>query len=124
MCGPVEGAFNTFNSELETTTGFGSYGGIQQLWSDRFRSSLAYGYVDSDSPEFVSGDTFDNTNYVASLLILSGTPIKRSLSALNTSWGDERTRTERPGPPIDSFFPPGLISEAAHISFKSYLRFF
>lgn len=33
------------------------------------RSNLLYGYVDSDNPEFVSGDKFDNTNYVAADLI-------------------------------------------------------
>ena len=35
--GPKEGAFDTGNSELKTIGIFGSYGGIQHFWSDRFR---------------------------------------------------------------------------------------
>ena len=40
-----------------------------------FRSNLVYGYVNADNPGFVSGDTFDNTNYVAADLIW--TPYKQ-----------------------------------------------
>ena len=55
--------------------------------------------------------------------ILSGSPINRSISALNTFGGDERTKTARPGAPVDIFFPPGLISEeAAVISGQRALR--
>ena len=53
-----------------------------------------------------------------SLLILSGTYIKRSISVLNTLGGEETTRMARPGPPIESFFPPDMISEAAYIYAK------
>jgi hypothetical protein len=63
--GPVEGMFNLVNSTLETIGIFGTYGGIQHFWSDRYRSNLVLGYVNSDNPDFVSGDTFDNTNYAA-----------------------------------------------------------
>jgi hypothetical protein len=38
-------------------------------YAGRFRSNLVYGYVNSDNPGFVSGDTFDNTNYAAADLI-------------------------------------------------------
>ena len=38
------------NSELETIGIFGTYGGIQHFWSDRWRSNLVYGYVNSDNP--------------------------------------------------------------------------
>ena len=67
--GPTEGAFNTATSELETIGIFGTYGGIQHFWSNRFRSNLVYGYVNSDPPAFLSGDTFDNTSYGAVDLI-------------------------------------------------------
>ena len=67
--GPAEGAFNTATSTLETIPIFGTYGGIQHFWSDKFRSNLVYGYVDSDPPAFLSGDTFDNTSYAAVDLI-------------------------------------------------------
>jgi len=83
--GPKEGAFNTDNSELETIGIFGSYGGIQHFWSERWRSNLVYGYVNSDNPEFVSGDTFDNTNYVATDLIWN--PYKKATLGIEYLWG-------------------------------------
>ncbi len=83
--GPKEGAFNTVNSELETIGVFGSFGGIQHFWSDRWRSNLVYGYVNSDNPGFVSGDTFDNTNYVAADLIWN--PYKKVDVGVEYLWG-------------------------------------
>jgi hypothetical protein len=119
--GPKEGTFDTGNSELKTIGVFGSNGGIQHFWSERFCSNLVYSYANSDNPAFLSGDTYDNTQYVAVDLIWP--PINRSLSASNISGGNERTRTARPRPPIGSFFPPGLISEAAAvISWQRVLR--
>ncbi len=83
--GPQEGVFNTVNSELETIGIFGSFGGVQHFWSDRFRSNLVYGYVNSDNPEFVSGDTYDNTNYVAANLIWN--PYKSVNLGVEYLWG-------------------------------------
>ena len=114
-------ARDTGNSELKTIGVFGSNGGIQHFWSERFCSNLVYGYANSDNPVFLSGDTYDNTQYVAADLIWP--PINRSLSASNISGGNERTRTARPRLPIGYFFPPGLISEAAAvISWQRVLR--
>ena len=66
---PIRLTTDTTRAVLETIGIFGSYGGIQHFWSGRFRSNLVYGYVNADNPGFVSGDTFDNTNYVAADLI-------------------------------------------------------
>jgi hypothetical protein len=83
--GPKEGAFDTNNSELETIGIFGAFGGIQHFWSDRFRSNLVYGYVNSDNPGFVSGDTFDNTQYAAVDFIW--TPYKPVTLGVEYLWG-------------------------------------
>jgi len=83
--GPKEGAFNPVNSELETIGIFGSFGGIQHFWSERWRSNLVYGYVNSDNPDFLSGDTYDNTNYVAADLIW--TPYKLVDLGVEYLWG-------------------------------------
>jgi hypothetical protein len=83
--GPAEGAFNTASSKLETIGIFGTYGGIQHFWSDRWRSNLVYGYVNSDNPEFVSGDTYDNTNYAAADLIWN--PYKKVTLGVEYLWG-------------------------------------
>jgi hypothetical protein len=83
--GPKEGAYNTDNSELETIGIFSTFGGIQHFWSKRWRSNLVYGYVNSDNPEFVSGDTFDNTNYVATDLIWN--PYKKVTLGVEYLWG-------------------------------------
>jgi hypothetical protein len=45
--------FNAENSELETIGIFSTYGGIQHLCSDRYRSNVVYGYVAADNPAFV-----------------------------------------------------------------------
>ena len=83
--GPQEGAFNTSTLELNTIGVFGSYGGIQHFWSERFRSNLVYGYVNSDNPDFVSGDTFDNTNYAAADFIWA--PYKNTAIGVEYLWG-------------------------------------
>jgi hypothetical protein len=83
--GPAEGAFNTVTSELETIGVFGTYGGIQHFWSDRFRSNLVYGYVNSRNPAFLSGDTFDNTGYAAVDLIWN--PYKSLDVGVEYLWG-------------------------------------
>jgi hypothetical protein len=93
--GPTEGAFNTVNSELETIGIFGSFGGIQHFWSDQWRSNLVYGYVNSDNPGFVSGDTFDNTNYVAADLIWN--PYKRVNLGVEYLWGRRENKNGESG---------------------------
>jgi hypothetical protein len=93
--GPTEGAFNTLTSELETTRVLGTYVGIQHFWSDRFRSNLVYGYVDSDSPDFVSGDTFDNTGYAA--LDLIWTPYEKVNCGIEYLWGRRENKNGASG---------------------------
>ena len=83
--GPIEGAFNILSSDLETTSVFGTFGGIQHFWSEKWRSNLVYGYVDSENPEFVSGDTFDNTNYTALNLIWA--PYEKITYGIEYLWG-------------------------------------
>ena len=83
--GPKEGVFNTGNSELETIGIVGSFGGIQHFWSDQFRTNLVYGFVNSDNPGFVSGDTFDNTQYAAVDLIWA--PFKKTAFGAEYLWG-------------------------------------
>ncbi len=84
--GPKEAVFDSSSSELVTIGVFGSYGGIQHSWSEKFRSNLAYGYVNSDNPGFVSGDTFDNTTYVAVDLIWA--PYKNVSLGAEYLWGE------------------------------------
>lgn len=83
--GPREAAFDVVDSELETIGIFGSFGGIQHFWSDRFRSNLVYGYVNSDNPGFVGENTFDNTNYVAADLVW--TPFRKTTFGAEYLWG-------------------------------------
>jgi hypothetical protein len=83
--GPSEGVFEIGNSELETIGVFGSYGGIQHFWSDRFRSNLVYGYVKADNPGYVDGDTLENTAYVAADLIWN--PFKPVTLGFEYLWG-------------------------------------
>lgn len=93
--GPKEAAFDTANSELKTIGIFGSYGGIQHFWSDRFRSNLVYGYVNSDNPGFVNGDTFDNTQYAAVDLIWS--PYKTVTVGAEYLWGRRENKDGEDG---------------------------
>jgi hypothetical protein len=83
--GPSEGAFDAANLKLETTRIFATYGGLQHFWSAQFRSSLVYGYVNSDNPDFVSGDTFENTIYVAGNFIWS--PVEKVNIGIEYLWG-------------------------------------
>jgi hypothetical protein len=83
--GPQEAVFNTVNSELDTIGVFGSFGGIQHFWSDRFRSNLAYGLMYADNPGFVSGDAIDNTQYAAVDFIW--TPFRTTTFGVEYLWG-------------------------------------
>ena len=83
--GPAEGAFDTATLTLEIIRTFGTYGGLQHFWSDKFRSNLVYGYVNSDPPAFLSGDTFDNTSYAAADLIWN--PYKSLDVGIEYLWG-------------------------------------
>ena len=77
--------FNTTTSELEAIGIFGIFGGVQHFWSQRFRSNLVYGYVNSDNPGFAGADTFDSTNYVAADFIWS--PYKMTTIGAEYLWG-------------------------------------
>jgi hypothetical protein len=83
--GPTEGAFDPVNSELDTIGILGFYGGIQHYWSERFRSNLVVGHVDAGNPGFVSGDTYDNTNYVAADIIWN--PYNKVALGFEYLWG-------------------------------------
>jgi hypothetical protein len=93
--GPKEGAFDLVSSELKTIGAFGTYGGIQHFWSDRFRSNLVYGYVNSDNPEFLGGDTYDNTNYTAANFIW--TPYKSTTFGVEYLWGRRENKDGESG---------------------------
>lgn len=93
--GPTEGAFNTLNSELETTRVIGTYGGIQHFWSNRLRSNFVYGYVNSENPDFVSGDTFDNTTYTALDLIWA--PYENFNCGVEYLWGQRENKNSESG---------------------------
>lgn len=89
--GPTEGAFDNVNSKLSTIGIFGAYGGIQHFWSDLFRSNLVLGYVNADNPEFLDGDTFDNTNYAAANFIW--TPYKSTTFGIEYLWGRRENKS-------------------------------
>ena len=93
--GPKEGAFDLGGSELETIEIFGAFGGVQHFWSDRFRSNLVFGYVDADNPDFLSGDTFESTKYLAMDLIW--TPFENSAIGTEYLWGERENEDGRSG---------------------------
>jgi hypothetical protein len=55
------------------------------LFDATIRSNQVYGYVNSDNPGFVSGDTFDNTQYAAVDFIW--TPYKPVTLGVEYLWG-------------------------------------
>lgn len=82
---PFEGAFNPVTLSLETIGIFSFYTGFQHFWSDRFRSNLVYGYVDSDNPAFLDDETLESTNYAAANLIW--TPFNSVTLGVEYLWG-------------------------------------
>jgi len=84
--GPREGVFDPAGTDLETIEFYGAYGGIQHFWSDMIRSNLVYGFVDADNPDFVSGDTFESTQYFAIDLIWN--PFERTEVGAEYLWGE------------------------------------
>ncbi len=93
--GPHEGAFNAATSTLETIGIFSTFGGIQHFWSGKWRSNLVYGYVNADNPDFLSGDTYDNTNYVAADLIWN--PYKSLDVGIEYLWGRRENKDGESG---------------------------
>ena len=93
--GPKEAAFDAGNLDLESIGIFGTYGGIQHFWSDRFRSNLVYGHVNADNPGFVKGNTLDNTQYVATDLIWN--PYKTVTLGAEYLWGRRENKDGEDG---------------------------
>jgi len=58
---------------------------LQNHHGARFRSNLAYGYVDADNPDFVSGDTMKNTSYFAADIIW--VPFPKATLGFEYLWG-------------------------------------
>ena len=83
--GPVEGVYDIDNSVLETIGVFGTYGGIQHFWSDRFHSNLIFGHVEADNPDLVDGDTLKSTSYVAADIIWN--PFATTRFGFEYLWG-------------------------------------
>ncbi len=81
--------------DLETVTAFGAYGAVQHWWTDNLRSNAVYGYVKADNADFVPGDTFESSQYVAVNLIWS--PIPRIDAGIEYLWGQRENDNGRSG---------------------------
>jgi hypothetical protein len=87
--------FNAENSELETIGIVSTHGGIQHLWSDRYRCNVVYGYVEADNPAFVDGNLLKSTSYLAAYFIWS--PFATTSLGFEYLWGrreDENGESE------------------------------
>ncbi len=93
--GPSEGVFNIDDSQLHTIGVFGTYGGIQHFWSDRFRSNLAFGHIDADNPDFVDGSTLKSTSYIAADIIWS--PFPKTTLGFEYLWGEREEENGESG---------------------------
>jgi hypothetical protein len=60
------------------------------LFDATTRSNLVYGYVYSDNPGFLSGDSYDNTHYVAANLIWN--PYTDVTFGFEYLWGGRENR--------------------------------
>jgi hypothetical protein len=63
--GPADAVFDLDTSELKTLGVFSTYGGLQHWWTDLFRSSLVFGYVNVDNPAFIDDEAMENNIYLA-----------------------------------------------------------
>ncbi len=93
--GPVEGLFSAATLTLETVGIFGTYGGLQHFWSDRFRSNLIYGLVEADNPDFVEGDTLKSTTYFAANFIWA--PFATTTFGIEYLWGERENEDGESG---------------------------
>ena len=93
--GPPEGVFNASTSQLETIGIFGSYGGVQHFWSEKFRSNLVYGFVNADNPPIASANAIDNTQYVAVDFIW--TPFQTTTFGVEYLWGRRENKDSASG---------------------------
>jgi hypothetical protein len=83
--GPIEGIFDTANSELDLIGIWGLFGGIQHYWSEKFRSNLTYGHVSADNPASMPSDALDSTTYASANLIWN--PFKQLTLGVEYLWG-------------------------------------
>ena len=83
------------NGSLETIGVFGTYGGLQHFWAERFRSNLAFGYVEARNPTSVSPDTLKNTTYVATDFIW--TPFPTTKLGFEYLWGRRKDQDGESG---------------------------
>jgi hypothetical protein len=93
--GPSEGLFDVETSGLDTIGVFGTYGGIQHFWSQRYRSNLVYGYVSADNPELIGGDTLKNTTYIAADFIWDVSEM--ATAGIEYLWGERENENGEAG---------------------------
>jgi hypothetical protein len=66
--GPTDAAFD-LNGDLEALTYWSGMLGFTHRWSDIWRSTLSYGYVNVDNEESQNGDAYHETHYGSANLI-------------------------------------------------------
>ena len=88
--GPADAVFDLDTSELRTLGVFSTYGGLQHWWTDLFRSSLVFGYVNVDNPAFIDGEAMENNIYLAGNFVRN---INKDLTVgLEYLWGQRENK--------------------------------
>lgn len=92
--GPTDAAFDR-NGDLNALTYWSGMLGFTHRWSDTWRSTLSYGYVNVDNEESQDGDAYHETHYGSANLIWQ---LRKRLSVgLEGLYGMRRTKDDSDG---------------------------
>lgn len=81
--------------DLDSIQAFGVMVQGQHWWSDRWRSTLAYGYLTVDNADGAPGNTLESSQYVAANLVWS--PVPSVDLGIEYLWGYLETENDRSG---------------------------
>lgn len=88
--GGFDDALYNASGDLKTIKSFQVYGALQHWWTSTLRSNAVYGWVDVDNRTEQTGDSLDNTTYVAANLVWS--PMDKVTMGGEYLWGQRENK--------------------------------
>jgi DcaP outer membrane protein len=83
------------NGDLEALAYFSGLVGVTQNWSEKWRSTVTYGYVDLDNTEAQSGDAYKETTYASANIVCQ---VRKQMSiGLEGLYGEKVTKDDSSG---------------------------
>jgi hypothetical protein len=99
---PLDAIFDTNNSQLEAVPVFGYFLSYDHSWTPQLNSTVVYGFLEADTLDFQSPDSFKETQY--SSANLAWQPVKNLLIGIEGLWGKREDKDGTDGSDFRTLF--------------------